>query len=221
MTKLRFTAGAAVLLLAMGVAAIVRPDPAAAQGVQEQPLMSTQEIIERLDLSGAPPEVRTRGLRPAEGTEFRPVEPAPLRPGEGTQVQAGEEPTVAAQPAARPIGRSHDFRVLFAFDSAELTPQAREALDRLGAALVSDRLHNYAFIIAGHTDAVGPEAYNLDLSRRRAESVVGYLTQRFDIDRGRLTSEGFGQSRLFDPANPTSGVNRRVEIVNAGELAAR
>ena len=208
MTKLRLTACAAALLLAAGATTIARPGPAAAQQMEPPALMSTEEIIERLDLSGAPPEVRTRGLRPAEG-------PAP------TAAQPETTAPATAQAQETPAGRIDNFRVLFEFDSAELSPQARDALDQLGAALVSDRLENYAFIIAGHTDAVGPEEYNLDLSRRRAESVVAYLSREFGIDRGRLTSEGYGESRLFDPYNPASGVNRRVEIVNAGEVAAR
>lgn len=106
-----------------------------------------------------------------------------------------------------------DLNVTFAFDSAELTPDAMVVLDRLAAALKDEKLAGYSFVVGGHTDAVGEELYNEMLSERRAIAVVDYLTERRQIDRNRLQSQGFGEAELYDPANPDAGVNRRVEIV--------
>ncbi len=171
---------------------LLSPFPATAQGGADAPppTWTAERLIEALDVppeSDIPP-LKTRGLIPGEGTE-------------------------PAAAAASP-GVVHDLRILFDFDSAELRPDAERTLDELAAALDSPQLRDHRFRIAGYTDAVGNEDYNLDLSRRRAEAVVDYLTRRHGIPRERLIGEGYGKARLFDPNNPSSGVNRRVEVVN-------
>ncbi len=59
--------------------------------------------------------------------------------------------------------------------------------------------------IDGHTDDVGDDAFNMDLSRRRAQSVRGWLGQH-GIEASRLSSDGFGETR---PLAPTTGLRRR------------
>jgi OmpA family len=66
---------------------------------------------------------------------------------------------------------SVNLYVNFAYDSADLTSDARITLDRLGYALIDDRLKNFSFTIEGHTDAKGSADYNQKLSERRAEAV--------------------------------------------------
>ena len=121
------------------------------------------------------------------------------------------KPQAAAEPP------SIDLKVTFEFASAVLTEEAMELLAPLGRALVSAELAGYRFALAGHTDAVGSEAYNQDLSERRAKAVLDYLVENFAIDPARLQSVGYGESRLLDAANPLSGVNRRVRITNMGK----
>ena len=75
-----------------------------------------------------------------------------------------------------------DLEVFFEFDSAEITPDALPTLNKLGAALASDELKGSIFLVAGHTDAKGSEAYNLGLSDARAKSVRGFLIDKFHID---------------------------------------
>jgi outer membrane protein OmpA-like peptidoglycan-associated protein len=108
--------------------------------------------------------------------------------------------------------RAIDLTVYFEYNSARVTDRARETLDRLGEALASPELRRYRFLIAGHTDAVGTDEFNLDLSYRRAEAVRDYLAHTHGISRRRLAVKGWGRSRLKDTANPESGVNRRVEV---------
>lgn len=105
----------------------------------------------------------------------------------------------------------------FAFNSAELTPAARSSLDTLGESLSSATLAPCCFRIEGHTDSIGSEEYNQALSRRRAESVVGYLTAR-GIAAGRLLVEGHGESRPLADNGTDEGrqKNRRVQVVNLG-----
>ena len=56
----------------------------------------------------------------------------------------------------------------------------------------------------------------MNLSQRRARTVRDYLVSTFNIEPGRLESQGLGETTLADPGNPTSGVNRRVEVTNLG-----
>jgi hypothetical protein len=64
----------------------------------------------------------------------------------------------------------------------------------------------------GHTDAKGSAAYNQTLSEQRAASVRKYLVQRFPLQPDALVSVGLGETQLKRPAEPTAGINRRVEI---------
>jgi len=109
--------------------------------------------------------------------------------------------------------RSLDAHIQFGFDSAMLTDNGKLNLDEFGKALTGG-LASMSFIVAGHTDSVGPEAYNLDLSRRRAEAVVDYLVAQFGIATNRLTVQGYGETRPIDDNGTAAGRanNRRVEF---------
>ena len=79
--------------------------------------------------------------------------------------------------AIRPVkkGPANLNAVTFEFNSAELTAMAREQLDQLTRVLTNPRYRDQAFIVNGHTDAVGESMYNKLLSERRAQAVVEYL----------------------------------------------
>ena len=109
--------------------------------------------------------------------------------------------------------RAVNLEVYFEFGSAKITRRARVQLAALGRALSSPELIPYRYLIAGHTDAVGTDAYNLDLSQRRAAAVRDYLISAFPIDPPRLMTVGFGLRRLKRPAAPHAAVNRRVEVL--------
>jgi outer membrane protein OmpA-like peptidoglycan-associated protein len=128
-----------------------------------------------------------------------------LSPGTGGEV--------TPPPGATGSGVLPDLQILFPFNSAELTPDATRQLDELGRALQANELAAFRFEVAGHTDASGPDGYNVGLSERRADAVTGYLEQGYGIEPQRLEARGYGKSHLLDPANPVSARNRRVEIV--------
>ena len=67
--------------------------------------------------------------------------------------------------------------------------------------------------IAGHTDSRGADAYNLDLSKRRANAVYNYFTAN-GIEQSRVIAVGFGESKPVDTNETTEGRknNRRVEF---------
>jgi OOP family OmpA-OmpF porin len=81
--------------------------------------------------------------------------------------------------------------------------------DKLTKAMKDPRLAGSKFEIDGHTDATGPEEYNLGLSERRADAVVSYLKSE-GIDSSLLVAKGFGKTKPR-VANPYSPQNRRVE----------
>ena len=108
--------------------------------------------------------------------------------------------------------------VNFTSGSADLTPQAVQALNELGRALSSKELAGYKFRIEGHTDTVGTPDSNLELSAKRAHAVVTYITSHFGVDASRLQAVGKGEEDLAvpTPAQTPEPRNRRVLVVNLG-----
>ena len=107
-----------------------------------------------------------------------------------------------------------DFEVYFEYDSARITKRARDQLrGLLGPALSDSKLSGFQYLVAGHTDAVGSDEYNMDLSERRAGAVCDFLIQEYNIEPSRLTPVGFGFHRLKNPKNPKAAINRRVEVM--------
>lgn len=105
------------------------------------------------------------------------------------------------------------MEILFAYKSSDLTEVAKSQLNPVGEALASDSLKALSFIVEGHTDAVGGNTYNINLSKERASAVKQYLVDAYHITPARIKIEGKGKSNLLDPNNPDSEVNRRVRIV--------
>jgi outer membrane protein OmpA-like peptidoglycan-associated protein len=101
--------------------------------------------------------------------------------------------------------------ITFGFNRADLQPQFRPVLDRLATTLTE---YNQTIIeVAGHTDSVGSDAYNLDLSRRRANTVASYLSGR-GVSQQRMEIVAAGESRPVASNDTEDGRarNRRVEI---------
>ena len=82
--------------------------------------------------------------------------------------------------------------IFYEFDSAELTPESTEALDKL--VVMMNENPNITIELSAHCDYRGNDAYNQRLSQRRAESVVNYLINH-EIAEDRLTAVGYGESR--------------------------
>ena len=101
--------------------------------------------------------------------------------------------------------------IFFDFDRATLKPESFPELDRI-IGLMNER-SGMEIEISGHADATGPEPYNLQLSEKRAEAVVRYLTEK-GIRQNRITVAFHGESRPIAPNNTVDGRrrNRRVEF---------
>jgi len=100
----------------------------------------------------------------------------------------------------------------FDFDSAELTPPAKQNLDQFGEAFSDPSLEDKRFVIGGHTDDLGSEDYNQDLSERRAEATRSYLVQQHGLDPDRFEVRAYGESEPLDPgeSDDARSFNRRV-----------
>jgi outer membrane protein OmpA-like peptidoglycan-associated protein len=107
-----------------------------------------------------------------------------------------------------------DLEINFDYNSADISAKSLPSVQALGKALTNPDLKGSTFIVAGHTDAAGGDAYNQDLSERRADSIKRYLTDKFGIAGADLVTVGYGKTKLKDPANPLAEVNRRVQVVN-------
>lgn len=108
--------------------------------------------------------------------------------------------------------------VLFDFDKATLRPESKTTLDKVVKAL-SDRTDIKEVVIMGHTDSLGSDSYNLNLSQRRMDSVKAYLVEN-GISADRLIAKGYGESMPTAPNKKENGadnpegrqLNRRVEL---------
>jgi OmpA-OmpF porin, OOP family len=101
--------------------------------------------------------------------------------------------------------------IQFEFNSYKLLPSSFPELDELVKILKKNP--SWTIELSGHTDDVGSESYNLQLSRSRAKSVGDYLTAN-GIDKPRVTTQGFGKDKPMVPATNEEArqKNRRVEL---------
>jgi len=117
-----------------------------------------------------------------------------------------------------PAQRTMAAPIQFAFNSADLTPQAQQQLLKIGQILSDPIFRGVVIRIEGHTDAVGSDAYNQGLSQRRALAVRDFLVARSNIPLSLLPARGLGERRLFDTQHPKAAINRRVEFINTGVI---
>ncbi len=116
--------------------------------------------------------------------------------------------------------RAMNLAINFVVGSAQLTETSKQSLERLASSFRKLGT-SVSFFIDGHTDRSGTCEANLKLSQDRAAAAVEYLAT-VGIDRSRMTPRGFGYESLKNPSNPTSSVNRRVEIVrNTAAVSAK
>ena len=113
--------------------------------------------------------------------------------------------------AHRGIKITFSSGILFDVDKANLKDGPKDELAKL-----STILNKYAdtnILLAGHTDSTGSDEHNLELSRRRAQSVADYLTTQ-NVTSTRIATEGYGKSQPISGNNTVEGrsQNRRVEV---------
>ena len=122
-----------------------------------------------------------------------------------------------------PIKKEIEIKnIYYELDKADLRPESFPALDSLYNVLVE----NPAIIaeVGSHTDSRGSDSYNLDLSQRRAQSVVDFLLGK-GIDSARLVATGYGETKLKNQckngvkcSEEEHQINRRTEFTIIGEI---
>jgi peptidoglycan-associated lipoprotein len=106
--------------------------------------------------------------------------------------------------------------VNFDFDRYDLTKISKDILDEIGASM--QQKPELILEIAGHTDNVGPDAYNLVLGNKRAETVRRYLADKFDIAIFRMFEISFGESKpkVLNDTKSGRATNRRAALLLLG-----
>jgi len=123
----------------------------------------------------------------------------------------GEREQIAEIAATKP---KIDLEIQFDYNSAEISRTAMPAVQELGKALSDPSLKGATLVVAGHTDGVGGNSFNQDLSERRADTIKRYLVDKYGLAGKNLIAVGYGKTKLKDTANPTDAINRRVQVVN-------
>ena len=164
----------------------------------------------------APKKPLTRGL-----SMTPPAEPAvnaaegkfvdSLRNRSTRSLSIGEREQIAAVAQTKP---AIDLEITFDYNSANISKKSLSSVQALGKALSSEDLKGATFVVAGHTDAVGGEEYNQDLSERRADAIKRDLTDKYGIAGADLVTVGYGKGKPKAGVAPTDPSNRRVQVVN-------
>ncbi|MEH2567295.1 OmpA family protein [Bradyrhizobium sp. AZCC 2289] len=167
-------------------------------------------------LSALKPRPLTRGL--STGVQVDPAVQAKetsfvdtLRNRKTRSLSLGEREEIAEIASNKP---KIDLEIHFDYNSADISKGSTQAVQELGKALSNASLKDSTFVVAGHTDAIGGEAYNQDLSERRADTIKKYLVDKYGIAGANLVTVGYGKTKLKDPNAPMDPANRRVQVVN-------
>ena len=135
----------------------------------------------------------------------------------GAAVSPAQEAPIAPVPAAEPTPEKMKYCVSldieFDINKSEIRPQYHDEVAKVG-----DFMKKYpttTAVIEGYTDEVGSDDYNMQLSQRRAESVVKYLEDNFGIDPSRLSAKGYGKTKPIANNATDAGKqkNRRINAI--------
>jgi outer membrane protein OmpA-like peptidoglycan-associated protein len=171
--------------------------------------LSAEDIIKALK----PVSKITRSLTLARNTENTHFVDT-LRNRPTRSLTSTERDRIASTAENKP---SIDLEINFEFNSATIGTKAAPQVAALGDALASPVLKGGTFVVAGYTDVKGSDAFNQNLSERRADAVKRYLAEKYHIDAANLVTVGYGKTRLKNPSDPGAAENRRVQVVNMAD----
>lgn len=164
----------------------------------------------------------TQAPQPAAAPQPEPVVAKPVdTDGDGVTDDADQCPDTAKSDAVDEVGcakfveqsRTVTLAVNFDNNSSVVKPEYFSKIQE-----VADFMKHYGntdVVIEGHTSAQGSDSYNQMLSEKRAQAVAKILVETYGIDASRVSSAGYGESRLKNPANTAEAhkENRRIEAV--------
>jgi outer membrane protein OmpA-like peptidoglycan-associated protein len=189
---LSMTAGLAVAGDTVSAAKIVdalKPKPGATRGLSTGPQQPVDAAVQAKEV-GFVNTLRNRKTR---------------------SLSIGERQEIAELAASKP---KIDLEIQFDYNSDKITATSMPSVQALGKALSDANLKGSTFVVAGHTDSIGSEGYNQDLSERRADTIKRHLTEKYGISGTDLVTVGYGESKPKDPKAPMDPINRRVQVVN-------
>jgi OOP family OmpA-OmpF porin len=123
-------------------------------------------------------------------------------------------PVPVPAPAPAPVAKEVvTFNLLFGFDKSAITDEMIPVLEQVK--MILDEEPDTKFILSGHTDSTGPEAYNQGLSERRAASVKNWLVSN-GVAASKLEAKGYGETQAKYDNSTKEGrkLNRRVEMMS-------
>ena len=175
--------------------------------------VTTDQILNALQ-----PKPVSRGLSSGAAVQADPAAKAKeasflqgLRNRQTRSLSLSEREQIAEIATTKP---AIDLEINFDFNSASISAGSMSSVKALGEALSDPKLKGSTFMVAGHTDGVGGDAFNQGLSERRADTIKQYLVSKYHIAGRDLVTVGYGKTKLKDANDPTDAVNRRVQVVN-------
>ncbi len=138
------------------------------------------------------------------------LDPSLVAPVKSTQQEDTFTPLPGKEATTRPVvGSLRIDKVKFAKDSATLTPESVQVLERFRATL--NDFPGLRVLVAGHTSSFGDPAFNKALSQARADAVANFFVSK-GYPRARFNTIGYGSSQPLPNTPPKSTVNQRTEI---------
>ena len=153
----------------------------------------------------------TKGFRVARAPVAATPEPG-RRQARIAATTSSRRYTPAARPAPTPGAARADLMLTFEYNSAAMTKSAETRARGFAQALMMPELKDKRFLIEGHTDARGSREVNIDLSRRRAQTVADFLVAQ-GVERSRVEVKGVGPDEPLPGRAASAEANRRVEAV--------
>lgn len=212
--------------------------PGTPKGSEMAKLLAPQSLAAAPDLAAEMASVRREVLSKPVSEKQMLLDAGALDPGEGGKMDTGLLDAVKSQGTETAAGaRVKGFSnlddllggggkmggstapilmptdLLFEYGSDQLAESARLSLMKLG--FLIQKNPDSLFIIEGHTDSFGGDEFNLELSVRRANAVVGWLRDSLGLGSDHIQAVGMGKSRPLVPVTGSveeQGLNRRVEI---------
>jgi outer membrane protein OmpA-like peptidoglycan-associated protein len=157
-------------------------------------------------------KINTRCTGPAAMLAGNPGGGGQLPNGSGSG-GADSSPEKALEQALAQNKKVDIYSIYFSFNSDKLREESQPTLKDI--AEVMRRHPDWKLLVNGHTDAIGGDQFNLDLSKRRAAAVKTALMQQYKIGGDRLATGGYGKSQPRDTNETLEGRarNRRVELM--------